>query len=44
MLGLCETKLRGSGREIWDGVNVVNSGVGEEGVAREGVSMMLSEE
>ena len=44
VLGLCETKLKGTVREKWDGVDVIRSGVSEDGVAREGVAMMLSEE
>ena len=44
VLGLCETKLRGSGREVWENINIIKSGVGDEGRAREGVAMMLSEE
>ena len=42
ILGLCETKLKGKGRDIWDGVKVIKSGV-EDGVAREGVAMLLNE-
>jgi hypothetical protein len=41
--GLCETKLKGSGKFMTCNIKGVKAGVGERCLAREGVAIMLSE-